>query len=521
MDTYDDDTDINDWTTKYRPKKIADIVGNGYVIDTITKWLKMYSKNRKENQKKNNGKVSGKKYIKKVKVEDFDDELTDESVNTEQNIDTDLTEQINENSIEATSKSTYKKKIELNNSSCILINGNHGIGKTCTVRAILEEFKCNVNFINFNKIKNARQIKDIIDRLSHKTNIMSLVNKNYDDKTVIIIDELESLTSRAEMNCIATIIANNEKLWSYPIILIANNKHNKFISDIKNKIFEIKMYLPDEKHMRQLFNKICTSEHITIKNKYTIDKIIEHAQNDFRRLVCILQDLATIYSKDITLDMVNEYCIYSNRKDFDYDLYRASPSILFKYIGFDEILRLYDIDKVNLPLMVQQHYVKTIHLFSTDDQLSTAETISSSLVQGDIVENYIYGNQNWTIHEVHGFHSCIYPSYILNQKTYEYRNFKLDYPDDLNRTSIKFINRKNILKINEYFKNMNINDYIFINHIIRVLIERNKIDDFIDLLKSYNLKFENIDKILKIVRIKKTKFSLTGKQKKEITKKLL
>ena len=51
---------------------------------------------------------------------------------------------------------------------------------------------------------------------------------------------------------------------------------------------------------------------------------------------------------------------------------------------------------------------------------------------------------------------------------------KLDFPMDLNRTSIQKINKKNILNANKCLNVMNIHDYIYINQIVRNMLNDGK-----------------------------------------------
>jgi hypothetical protein len=144
--------------------------------------------------------------------------------------------------------------------------------------------------------------------------------------------------------------------------------------------------------------------------------------------------------------------------------------------------------------------------------------VGESVSTGDVVENYIYGDQSWEMQEIHGFHTCAATSYYLSEKMESSLEVDLTFTTDLNKTSIKKINKKNINKTNRCFKNMNIFDYIYINKIIRKLIDDNKIEECVYLMKDYGVKLEHIESLLKIDKIKNTKTALTSKQKKEFKK---
>ena len=200
------------------------------------------------------------------------------------------------------------------------------------------------------------------------------------------------------------------------------------------------------------------------------------------------------------------------------DLYKATDTLLYGYDNIDNCLRLYETEKVLLPLMIHQNYVKSI-IANTDDisdQHNQVETIAELLALGDVIENYIYGDQNWDLQIIHGFYSCVAPSYYLCKDLDDMpNNIKLTFATDLNKTSIKRINKKNIINTDRCFKDMNISDYIYINKIIKKLIVDGNIKDCINLLKDYNIKLEHIESLLKIDKIKDIKTNLTSKQKSE------
>ncbi|ARF09319.1 replication factor C large subunit [Catovirus CTV1] len=507
------------WTDKYAPKKISEIIGNYKAINGICAWLKSFDKNKKDAIKKNKDSKSAKRKKRVIKSKLVIDTLVDED-NTDDN-DLTLVDDVDENDMTISKKKTKKREGPF---SCLLVTGNHGVGKTCSVHTILHELGYKIQTINFSRIQKAENMKDLIDRLTNTTDVMDMIEERTKVKSALVVDEVESLVSKLEIGCVMALIESNDLRWHYPIIFISNNQHNKFINEIKKKSHEIMMWQPFPDTMMILLNKIREKEKIVLQDRMVCNKIVEHSQKDFRRLVTILQDIKYVYeNKTITHQIINEYCNLAKRKDIDYDLFKASSNIIHQYMGIDDTLRYHETDKVNLPLMMQENYIKSINM-ETDKlkKYNTAKDITLSLSKGDVIENYIYGNQNWSIHEVHGFYACVYPSYLINSisNSDEPKNFRLDFPSDLNRTSIKKINKKNILKVNEFLKNMNIKDYVYINQLMRNLIEDNRISECTDLFEGYNLSLENIDKLLKVDKIKSTKINLTSKQKKEITKNL-
>src|ERR1700744_2893906 len=169
------------WTDKYKPKKIEDIVGNKKAISMIINWLNNFEISKKQvmdkrkDDLKNKKKGGKKKRIPKV---------TEKIIEPEQIIDpiigdvVDILDDTVIEDIEESEKNIIKKKN--GPFSCMIATGNHGVGKTCTIHAILNEINYSVQTINFSRIKSNKNIKDIIDRSinNNSTDIMNLMHGN-------------------------------------------------------------------------------------------------------------------------------------------------------------------------------------------------------------------------------------------------------------------------------------------------------------------------------------------------------
>ena len=409
-------------------------------------------------------------------------------------------------------------------SSCLLITGNHGVGKTCSVYAILNDLGYTIQVINFSRIKTNKNIKDIIDRASNKNSILNNMFNKKNDKSIIVVDELESLASQTEKACITALIKNNELNWTQPIIFISNNQHNKLLGDIKKISYEIKFWQPYPEDVSILLKRICNKTNIKLENDNVMLKIIDFCQKDLRRLVMILQDIKTIYGDfKVTEDIINEYIISAKKKDTDFDLFKATKNLLFNHDGIEESLRYYEIDKTAIPLMTQQNYINCINSYTKNNNIKEkakiASQISNLISRADVIENFIHSEMSWDINISHAFFSSVQPSYLLDKHLIKNRNCNLVYPLDLNKYSIKRINKINIDNVNKIFDNMDIEDYIYLNQIVREQINENSFKECIENFKDYkDFKIETLERLLKVDKIKCSKTNLKSKEKKEISK---
>ena len=543
MEEYVDKKDLHDWTSKYKPRKITEIHGNQTAVKNIVEWLDTFNANAKLYRGK------GKK--KKIVIKSDKDTSLDggDSDNSEINIEEKI-ELIGETMTKKVTKKVNKAK------SCIIVTGNHGVGKTSTIQCILENKGYSVNMINFMQIAKMKDTKekepkktkrtkkdkttktvvskdtgkislnDFVEKTMKGKNIYDLVTGEKKKKMAIVIDEIESIITPIEKTFIGLVLKQNENVWACPIIFIANNHHTKVINIIKANAYEIKMQKPQKDDMINLMSLICYKEKIILKEQdldELLQKIIEHSQHDYRRLIYILQDIKTLYPKiEFSLGDFKEYSCLAKKKDTDPGIFETTNLLIHHYNGIDDTMRQYETDKVLMPLMMQQNYITILGNSRKINKTELAEDVSQSLIEGDLIENYIYGNQNWDLQEVHGFLSCTYPSFLLSNflnPTKQAMSGFYTFPLDLNRTSIKKINyTKNIVSANQHFKNMDISDYIYLNKIIRTLIETNNIDECNKLFEGYKCTSSAIESVLKIDKIKGSKYVIPNSAKKKFVK---
>lgn len=494
---------INAWIDKYRPQKISDLIGNETGCQSIIDWLNNFDKERESYFNNLN---SDKKKSRKKKIIEEEEDVVNDEIN-----DIDIDDNGN-NDANIVASYINPKQSKSKNHSSLLILGNHGVGKTCAVKTILNNMNYECELINMHSIAANKNIDDAINKIITAKNMLNIFDEHNGvintKKRAIMIDGLESNSTQTEKKFVEKILKLNDESWFFPLIFTASTFHSGIITLVQNNSQIIRFELPTKTDMDLLFVKICTGEKIKFDTNSTIEKVIIHAQYDFRRLFNIMYDLKKTYGKSrLTNVIINDYFETSKKKDTDIDIYKSSIDLILNYQNVDECLRLYNGEKVILPLMIQENYPKCLSLFTnqSDDILELASKISSSIALGDIVENNIYSDQNWDMQDIHCFHSCISPSFNLTNSgigtTKEYLKFKMKFPQDLNRTSIKQINKRNVINANEYLKDMKISDFLNAAGLTKLLLADKKNDEFNEMFSGYGMKPETILSVLKIDKI--------------------
>lgn len=444
--------------TKYKPTKLGEIIGNVNSIDYIKNWLDTYDVVR--DFLKSNGLLKKSSKGRKKKL-------------------------VNITNIEL----EYSKR-----KGNLLITGPHGCGKSSIISIILNEYDYEV--ISLNMLD--QKIKIDTDLISKLT-----MNQNEEKKQVLLIDELESVITLNDKNGVFNIIKdNNFKRWM-PIIIITNNQHNKQLNEAKKYSNEIKIYPPYDNEIVKWVNNICKIEKIMLEWDQ-IKKFVEYCQSDMRKILIQLDELKINYgTTKINSNVLENFMSIMKKKDLDFDLYKATNKMLTDYKDIETCLELYETEKVLMPLMVHENYYKFI-------KESEYSKVLDNLSIGDILENYIYGEQNWDLLELHGIISCCIPSYLINKYSNGKKTGSLVFAADLNRTSVKKMNKKNITKTNnslnkncyKNIRNKSIDEFIYMGEII------NKINE--------NSKSSNTNYINNIIKINKLKSNSKSSQKKNI-----
>lgn len=531
--TFDKNSEI--LTEKYAPSNIKEIIGAKRQVYALVEWLKLYNKNASMNLQKQNNKKNGKKTRKRKSKILTDDniDVNDEEGEDDNDNDNDNDEENEEGKDEDVSAMNDKKikKKDPNICSCAVVTGDNGTGKTSLVKAVLNGMNYMVKSVNFAKTGNIKAIDDFIEKLIVGDDIYETIENNKQKKFAIVVDEIQSVSTPTEKSIINGLLKLNSMLWGCPIIFIGSNKHKKIMSIIKKECYHISLYAPSSDDMLSMLERIGIGEGMKLENADVAMKIIDHCQNDYRRLIVTLGELHRLYESNVINNVdLDKYLTYTEKKDMDKSIFENTNTLFSKYVDINTALKVFEHDKSNMPLMVHQnHFLATMgYIKNPSNLLNLSADITKNIAHGDVIDNYIYSDQNWSLQETHGFYTCAYPSFklsqeidskrLLNDSKYPYYKpaFSSEYPKDLNRTSTRCINYKNVKFANEYFNDMTIDDYVVTVKLIKNLLDDGRINECKEILKTYNISAQGIMYVLKIDKINGTRKDVSKSIEKKV-----
>ena len=421
----------------------------------------------------------------------------------------------------------WLKNVDNLKSMSLIVSGNHGIGKSLTLKYILDENGYFVKVILPNEIKLYRNDGDFKDFFNYKNSIKNKIkfsSESSNKKLALIFDETESITLTSEKKFITEIFKMNNKKKLFPLIFISNNQHSKLLNDLKKNCLEVRFVPPANFELKNLICKVLNEENIKVENNKIIDLLIEFSKSDIRKLINILQELSLHYSnKIISEDDYKKYITLSKQKNNELGLFETTLEIINSNKSYEEINQFYENEKVLLPLMIHENYPKRVlnkSKFSTENILDQINKICDSISIGDNIETSIYTDQNWFLQRIHCFFSCINSTYWINfSNTKQIKLENIKFSSDLNKTSLKNINKKNINNLSKLLPNKSLQEILYINKICNHLANNNRVQEIVNILKNYNANF-NIKDIELCIKIDKTfdfvKFN--SKEKKDINK---
>lgn len=370
----------------------------------------------------------------------------------------------------------------------LIISGGIGTGKSTIVKNSIKKSKWKYHMLYLENDKSWDFFSNFITGLN--------------EKMILVINDANLISSPSEKRNILEFFTQNAQKKFLPIIFLSNLNHSKLISTIGLHDSEsIRVPLPSENDLIIISKIFIEKYNLKFDSIQTLKDILNYSQYDIRRLIIILQDLYYTFvldnpvSRKITRTNLQNYISISMKKNVEVGLFSANKSLMDRFKSIEESMRFYKSEKVLLPLMMYEnffHALESKNMTPERKKMKYAK-ISDILSQSDIVETRIYSEQNWDFQPIHGFLACAYVSYVLNEgEDKEIKNYKINFSSDLNKTSLKNINKKNIETLLSSFQNRTQRDL----HNISRLLNLSKSSH--QKLYSYGLTSKNVNSIIRI-----------------------
>ena len=427
------------WSEKYRPKKLTDVIGYESQIETIRKWF-----------------------------------------------------------IDFKNKNVYK--------NILLFSGSPGTAKTSIAHAVLKEFDYLIIEYNASDVRNKSQIEESLGKLI-----------GYNNNFGIIMDEVDGMSTGDKGGMAQLIKTINpykslpkgkkpENSFKYPVICICNNNYDKKITDLKKECLEIIFEKPSINDLIKVINKITKEEQFIIDDNAK-NKIAELAQGDYRRLIFILENFYNIFKTGldkITLDIVTENYTTITQKYVTMTYYESTGKILGQpRLSVEEIYKIYERDKLTLPMMIHENYPNVIEAqtCSPQSKLKQYRDFIDTIITGDIIEKLMFANQAWNLQNMHGIKTC-YVAHSLSNKYPLHKRVPIKWTSTLTKFSSQKSTIKNINNISMIINGENsysTNDIQSLSRIIlfELLDEKGNKQKGIELLTRYNLTIADIEKLIR------------------------
>jgi len=220
----------------------------------------------------------------------------------------------------------------------------------------------------------------------------------------------------------------------------------------------------------------------------------------------MIEGLSIIYPNvKITHNDCKKYLKTVIPKDSTSKLNDCTRYILNDYKSIDKCLAIYEQNKVLLPLMIYQNYVKNLdnRQCTTEEYYKSCMVISNSISIGDGVSTSIYTEQNWYLQKFYGFHTCCETTHELSKYKLKNMNYEILFTRDSDM-STKQYNKKNIEKIN-IRSDKKLVDILLLRKLIEVLITKNKLLRLKNIFAPFDLDIATFIKLLTdILKVDKT-----------------
>ncbi|KAJ3020651.1 hypothetical protein HKX48_000445 [Thoreauomyces humboldtii] len=371
------------WTTKYKPRSYADVVGNGTAIQALGKWLRNWEEYRAKNFKRQAG---------------------DEN-------------------------SCFK---------AALISGPPGIGKTTAAHLVAELEGFDVLEFNASDTRSKKSL-DAVFRESTGSHAVTeyfgdAVAKNAKGRSnaaggigkrrIIIMDEVDGM-SAGDRGGLAELVQLLKKS-RVPVICICNDRSNPKMKTLAAYCVDMRFKRATHTMIQKRLLPIAQMEGLELKPN-TVEQLVASTGADIRQILNLLStyrltSTTMTYDQSVAATRASEKDVPTNTFDATGKLFSG---VDWNRTGLDVKMQYYFSDSAMMPLFVQECYARTQpaiaqHLGAGDPKKTERQTLAciadaaDSISLADNVDRLLRGGNNWTLMNAHNVLSTVRPCFFTH-----------------------------------------------------------------------------------------------------------
>jgi DNA polymerase III delta prime subunit len=457
--------DIQLWTDKYIPNNFNQFYGYDDIIETMNKWISVFSDHSKlYPQFKNALLLSGPPGVGKTALAHL------------------LMKKWNYSILEFNASEIRTSKIICDKLDSIL-----------SIRSITEIYKN----------KNTGVIMDELDGMEPKKECstgdiqeyINITKRDYIERKKIYNRKNKIKMTDSEL---LKIIKNKIFINNSPIILITNTMPHSIQSILKD-VIHIAIPAPLDECIYRVLMNINSNEKMNLDDNI-LKLLIPYCQNDYRRAILLM---SSIYDnlENMTIDKV--YSILNNfgSKDIDMDIEYCIKNIYFnKKLSWSNLINMYYVDESFVPLIVHENFTNYIpNTIEYDKQLDICLEYYEYLYMSQIMKTHIFGkwedfSEYMGILTAVSVNSLLKPYMNDNREYEQYTKSAIISKYNYRYYNMKFINYIS-KKIGMDTDNFPIFACILYNSIFVNIIY---MKTHLELCANYKLSLKELEKVLKL-----------------------
>jgi DNA polymerase III delta prime subunit len=415
--------------------------------------------------------------------------------------------------------------------NAIIFTGNPGVGKTMLAHLLMKQNYYNIMEFNATEIRTSKIMSDklesilssksITDVIQHKNKSGIIMDEldGMEPKKECSIHDLQDFINFSKNDYIAKLrihIRKTKKKMSdseilkivkakrfineNPIILITNNLTHNINSIIKDIIH---IHIPDPTNEQLLFllKKIRNNETMNISDTL-LEACIPYCQNDYRKAVLLMESLYNSFEKNnINIESIMRWLNSFSGKDIDMNIDYTIRNIFHSTdLTWDNLLNMYYVDESFVPLIVHENFIDHIpDDLPYDKQLDICLDYYEYLYHSQVMKSNVFGiwedfSNYIGIFTTVATHTILKP-YLTNDTT------NTDYQKSaiISKYNYRYYNMK---FINYICKKMaiNIDNFAMLSCMLyySTFINTEYLKNNLELCSNYKLTFKEVEKTIKL-----------------------